>query len=56
MLDNQCSNPLLIEAINTACRERDAFAGAQFAALPACVVGQTLAAGAACDLPVCDPN
>jgi apolipoprotein N-acyltransferase len=55
-LDNQCSNALLIEAIATQCPEEDGTmgtAGGKVDALPSCVPGQTLAAGAACDLPVC---
>jgi len=50
-LDNQCPNALLIVAID-ACGERDT-ASAEFNTLPTCVVGQTLAAGTACDLPMC---
>ena len=47
MLENQCSNTLLIEAIDPGCDHLDA------PSLPACVPGQPLAADTACYLPEC---
>ncbi|HVO25988.1 MAG TPA: hypothetical protein VMW56_20405 [Candidatus Margulisiibacteriota bacterium] len=52
VLENRCSNDLVIEAI-MAC-EPGLGSAAVVDELPVCVVGQILAADGACDLPVCD--
>ena len=52
-LDNQCSIPLLIEAIDTECGAGMGSASGEPDALPNCVVGQILAGGAACHLLAC---
>ena len=52
LLENQCGNGLLIEAIDlTSCTDDLRTAAADM--FPSCVVGQTLAAGASCELPQC---
>ncbi|HVO25986.1 MAG TPA: midcut-by-XrtH protein [Candidatus Margulisiibacteriota bacterium] len=52
LLENQCGNELLIEAIDlTSCTDDLGTAAPDL--FPFCVVGQTLAAGASCELPQC---
>jgi len=53
MLENQCSNALLLEVIDPDCNFLTGSAGAPLDSFPSCVMGQTLAAGAICHLPIC---